>query len=74
MAPSSRRLAFRVLDLYCKVAIFELEQRKCTSGTGLVLQGCDVRAGGAKSELPSCHCSELLHEERHPCQRWQPAM
>ena len=25
----------RVLDLYCKVAIFELELRKCTSRTDL---------------------------------------
>ena len=28
----------RVLDLYYKVEIFELEMRKCTSRTRLVLQ------------------------------------
>ena len=35
----------RVLDLYYKVAIFELELRKCPSRTRLVLQSCDFRAG-----------------------------
>ena len=29
-----------VLDWYYKVAIFELEMRKCTSRTRLVLQSC----------------------------------
>ena len=38
----------RVLDLYYKVAIFELELRKCTSRTRLVLQSCDFRAGDAE--------------------------
>ena len=38
----------RVLDLYYKVAIFELELRKCTSLTRLVLQSCDFRAGAAE--------------------------
>ena len=37
-----------MLDLYYKVAIFELELRKCTSCTRLVLQSCDFRAGAAK--------------------------
>ena len=34
----------RVLDLYYKVGIFELEMRKCTSRTRLVLHSCDFRA------------------------------
>ena len=38
----------RVLDLYYKVAIFELEMRKCTSRNTLVLQSCDFRAGAAE--------------------------
>ena len=38
----------RVLDLYYKVAVFELKLRKCTSRTRLVLQGCDFRAGDAE--------------------------
>ena len=38
----------RVLDLYYKVAIFELEMRKCTSRPRLVLQSCDFRAGAAE--------------------------
>ena len=42
----------RVLDLYYKVAIFELEMRKymrkCTSRSRLVLQSCDFRAGAQK--------------------------
>ena len=38
----------RVLDLRYKVAIFELERRKCTSRTRLVLQSCDFRAGDAE--------------------------
>ena len=37
-----------VLDLHDKVAIFELEMRKCTSRTRLVLQSCDFRAGAAE--------------------------
>ena len=37
-----------VLDLHYKVAIFELEMRKCTSRTRLVLQSCDFRAGDAE--------------------------
>ena len=45
-------LVFHLLDLHYRVAIVELELRKCTSRTRLVLQGYDVRAGGAKSELP----------------------
>ena len=36
-----------MLDLYYKVAIFELELRRCTSRTRLVLQSCDFRAGAA---------------------------
>ena len=39
---------FCVLDLYYKVVIFELEMRKCTSRTRLVLQSCDFRAGDAE--------------------------
>ena len=38
----------RVLDLYYKVAIFELELRKCTSRSRLVLQSCDFRAEDAE--------------------------
>ena len=38
----------RVLDLHYKVTIFELEMRKCTSRTRLVLQSCDFRAGDAE--------------------------
>ena len=38
----------RALDLYYKVAIFELELRKFTSQTRLVLQSCDFRAGAAE--------------------------
>ena len=38
----------RVLDLYYKVAIFELELRKSASRTRLVLQSCDFRAGAAE--------------------------
>ena len=38
----------RVLDLYYTVAIFELEMRKCTSRTRLVLQSCEFRAGAAE--------------------------
>ena len=38
----------RLLDWYYKVAIFELEMRKCTSLTRLVLQSCDFRAGAAE--------------------------
>ena len=38
----------RVLDLYYEVAIFELELRKSTLSTGLVLQGCYFRAGAAE--------------------------
>ena len=37
-----------VLDLYYKVAIFELELRKCASRTRLVLQSCDFRSGAAE--------------------------
>ena len=45
---------FRVLDLYYKVAIFELETRKCTSRTRLVLQaGCaKVRKHGKTIRSP----------------------
>ena len=46
----------RALDLYYKVAIFELEMRKCTSRTGLVLQSCDFRAGSAKARN---HCKTI---------------
>ena len=35
----------RVLDLYYKVAIFQLELEACTSHVGLALQRCDFRAG-----------------------------
>ena len=38
----------RVLDLYYKVAVFELELRKCISRTRLVLQSCDFRAGATE--------------------------
>ena len=38
----------RVRDLYHKVAIFELELRKCSSRTRLVLQCRDFRAGAAE--------------------------
>ena len=38
----------RVLDWHYKVAIFELELRKCPSRTRLVLQSCDFRAGAAE--------------------------
>ena len=42
----------RVLDLHDKVSIFELELRKCTSRTRLVLHSCDVRAGAAEAYFP----------------------
>ena len=41
----------RVLDLYYKLAIFELEMRKCTLRTRLVLQSFDFRAGDAEVYL-----------------------
>ena len=44
----------RVLDLYYKVAIFELELRKCTSRTCLVLQSCDFRAAEVYFAYLSC--------------------
>ena len=37
-----------VLHSYYKVAIFELELRKCTLRTTLLLQSCDFRAGAAE--------------------------
>ena len=37
-----------VLDSCYKVALFELELRKCTSRTRLVLHSCDLRAGAAE--------------------------
>ena len=45
-----------VLDLYYKVATFELEMRKCASRTRLVLQSCDFRAGSAKVRK---HCKTI---------------
>ena len=41
-----------VLDLYYKVAIFELELRKCTSCIKLVLQNYDFRVGATKMYFP----------------------
>ena len=41
----SRKPVLRVLDLYYKVAIFQLELEACTSRVRLVLQSCDFRAG-----------------------------
>ena len=40
-----RAPVFRVLDLYYKVAIFQLELEACTSRVRLVLQSCDFSAG-----------------------------
>ena len=45
-----------VLDLYYKVAILELEMRKCTSRIRLALQSCDFRAGSAKVRK---HCKTI---------------
>ena len=50
----------RVLDLYYQVAIFELELRKCTSRTRLVLQSCDFRAGAAELYFACKTCATKL--------------
>ena len=49
-----------VLDLYYKVAIFELEMRKCTSRTRFVLQSCDFRAGAAEVFFAYWTCTTKL--------------
>ena len=59
----------RVLDLYYKVAIFELEMRKCTSRTRLVLQSCDFRVGAAEVSVlcipePSKSTEISVHAEK----------
>ena len=44
----------RVLRLYYKVTIFQLELRQCTSRTTLVLQSCDFPAGVAEVYFAYC--------------------
>ena len=57
----------RVLDLYYKVAIFELELRKCTSRTRLVLQSCDFRAEDAEVYFVYYTCTTKLRFSSWRC-------
>ena len=57
----------RLLDLYYKVAIFELELRKCTSRTTLVLQSCDFRSGAAEVYFSYYTCTTKLRFSSWRC-------
>ena len=57
----------RVLDLYYKVANFELELRKCTLRTRLVLQSCDFRAGDAEVYFAYQTCATKLRFSSWRC-------
>ena len=50
----------RVLKLYYKVAIFQLELQKCTSRITRVLQSCDFPAGAAEMYFTYWACTEKL--------------
>ena len=54
----------RALDLYYKVAILDLELRKCTSRTSLVLQSCDFQAGAAEVCFAHYSCTDVELELR----------
>ena len=64
---SSCGSVLRVLDLHDKVAIFELEMRKCTLRTRLVLQSCDFRAGDAEVYLAYYTCTTKLRFSSWRC-------
>ena len=58
----------RILQLYYKVAIIQLELRKCTSRTTLVLQSCDFPAGAAEVYFAYYACATKLR-----CSSWSCA-
>ena len=64
---SSCGSVLRLLDWYYKVAIFELEMRKCTSRTRLVLQSCDFRAGAAEVYFLYQTCTTKLRLSSWSC-------
>ena len=57
----------RLLDLYYKVAIFELELRKRTSRTTLFLQSCELRAGAAEVYFAYNTFSAKLRDSSWSC-------